>query len=126
MDEISGLVMTVAAGAAGEVGRHLWETLVALVRRTPDEPAAVRATAEPELTALGEAPHDPDRASALSDALLLRAQQDPAFRTALTDWCRHARSFRSDDNSTHNTVGGGSQSAPILQGRDFSNITFGS
>lgn len=129
MDPISaGLLVAMATGAGGEAGRSLWETLTGLVRRNPERQPlpAVRPTGEDELAALDESPYDRARARLLSEALTRRAQQDPAFRAALEQWNRQAQALRAGDGETANTINGGTQHGPVLQGRDFSGITFNS
>ncbi|MFJ3185625.1 hypothetical protein [Streptomyces halstedii] len=130
MDPISaGLLVAMATGTAGEAGRHLWLTLSGLVRRAPaprggtiDRRAVT--TGEEELTALDEAPRDEERARALSEALSRRAQHDPAFGAGLAQWHQQARELRTGDGETSNEISGGTQHAPVLQGRDFSGINF--
>ena len=126
MDPISASLLTaVATGAGGELGQQLWGALRGLVRRSPTgEPAGSPdpATGEAELTALSAAPHDVERARALSEALRRRAEQDPLFRTHLTQWQQQAQVLRTGDGDAHNTVSGGNQQGPIVQGRDFSGL----
>ncbi|MDH6214827.1 hypothetical protein [Streptomyces pseudovenezuelae] len=128
MDPISAsLLVAAATGAGGEMGRQLWEALRGLVRRNPVEQATGSlgpATGEVELASLSEAPHDVDRARALSDALSRRAEQDPLFRANLTQWQQEAQLLRTGDGDTTNTISGGNQNAPVVQGRDFSGINF--
>ncbi|WP_318202299.1 hypothetical protein [Streptomyces sp. SCL15-4] len=128
MDSISAsLLMTMATGAAGEAGRQLWTALSGLVRRGPAAEAAgtpVQATGEIELAALSEAPHDAARARALSEALGRRAQQEPWFLAELAQWHRQAQRLDTGQGDTSNTISGGTQNGPVLQGRDFSAITF--
>jgi hypothetical protein len=118
MDPISAsLLVAAATGAGGELGRQLWAALRGLVRTGP-------ATGEAELTALSEAPHDMQRAHALSEALNRRADQDPSFRAHLTQWQQQAQLLRTGDGDTRNAISGGIQQGPVVQGRDFSGITF--
>lgn len=126
MDSISAeLLVTMATGAAGEAGRQLWAALSGLVRRRPAEGEAPEpVTGEVELASLAEAPHDVERARALSEALGLRAEQDPWFLDGLTRWHERARSLETGQGDTSNTISGGTQHGPVLQGRDFSGITF--
>jgi hypothetical protein len=126
MDPISaGLLVAVATGAAGEAGRQLWTALSDMIRRrTPDEGTSEPATGQAELVSLSEAPHDVTRAQELSLALSLRAQQDPRFAAALTQWRQQAQTLHAGAGDTTNTVSGGEQHGPLLQGRDFSGITF--
>ncbi|GGN04769.1 hypothetical protein [Streptomyces fuscichromogenes] len=128
MDPISAsLLVAVATGAAGEAGRQLWDSLCRLVRRNParDAPGGLGPeVGELELASLSEAPHDLVRARVLGEALGRRAANDPAFRTELAQWHQQAQVVRTGDGDTANTVSGGTQNAPVLQGRDFSGITF--
>jgi hypothetical protein len=128
VDPISAsLLVAVATGAGGEVGRQFWAALQGLVRRNQAEEAAGppgQATGQAELTSLSEAPHDVERARALSEALSSRAEQDPLFRANLTQWHQQAQTLRTGDGYTSNTISGGSQNGPVVQGRDFSGITF--
>ncbi|MDH6551197.1 hypothetical protein M2161_003870 [Streptomyces sp. SAI-133] len=118
MDPISAsLLVAAATGAGGELGRQLWSALRGLVHTGP-------ATGEAELTALSQAPHDVERARALSEALSHRAEQDPSFRAHLTQWQQQAQLLRTGDGDTHNAISGGTQHGPVVQGRDFSGITF--
>lgn len=122
MDPISAALLgAIATGAGGEAGKHLWTRLADLVRRNPEGPIA---NGELELASLSEAPHAPERAQALSDALHCRATQDPEFRTALSQWHQQAQAVRTGDGETSNTISGGTQNGPVLQGRDFSGINF--
>ncbi|MFF9521785.1 hypothetical protein [Streptomyces achromogenes] len=126
MDSISAdLLVTMATGAAGEAGRQLWAALSGLVRRRPaEEEAPEPATGEAELVSLAEAPHDVARARALSEVLGARAEQDPWFLAELTRWHQRARGLETGQGDTSNTISGGTQHGPVLQGRDFSGITF--
>jgi hypothetical protein len=118
MDPISAsLLVAAATGAGGEMGRHLWSALRGLVRSGP-------ATGEAELAALSQAPDDVERARALSEALNRRAEQDPTFRADLTQWQQQAHLLRIGDGNAHNAISGGTQHGPVVQGRDFSGITF--
>ncbi|CAL9508555.1 hypothetical protein SUDANB145_03569 [Streptomyces sp. enrichment culture] len=130
MDPIAaGLLVAVATGAAGEAGRQLWDVLGRLVRRAPEPgdgtpDTRVPATGEAELAALDEAPHDMERARRLSEALGHRAVHDSEFRAELAQWQHQARILRTGDGETSNTISGGVQHGPVLQGRDFSEIHF--
>ena len=81
---------------------------------------------EAELAALQQAPGDQQKAVALAEVLLARAQADAEFGQALRELVgrRPSRSGRASANVT-NTISGGTQHGPVLQGRDFSNLTFG-
>ncbi|WP_411089950.1 hypothetical protein [Streptomyces sp. 061-3] len=130
MDPVSvGLLAALAGGAGGEVGRQTWAGLSALVRRpfrrvedTALAPAV--SSGEVELAALGQAPADPARTQALSTALAVRAEADPDFHAGLLQWHERAKLVRTGDGEVTNTISGGTQNGPVLQGRDFSGLTF--
>jgi hypothetical protein len=128
MDPVSlGLLAALAGGAGGEVGRQAWAGLSDIVRRpfhrTPStldgapEPAAM-ASGETELAALAQAPDDRERARALRDALALRAASDEEFAEALEQWHRRTAAM-TVTGTVNNTIGGGTQNGPVLQGRDI-------
>jgi hypothetical protein len=132
MDPVSvGLLAALAAGAGGEVGREAWAGLTALVRRpfgrrggdgNGVEPAV--STGEAELTRLAQNPADPNSAQALSTALAVRAALDTDFRTALAAWHEQAHPALAEVGSVHNSISGGVQHGPVLQGRNFSGLAF--
>ncbi|MFD3734283.1 hypothetical protein [Streptomyces sp. NPDC058632] len=131
MDPISvGLLVALATGAAGEAGRQLWTGLTDLVGRgrgadeAEEGDAVPTVTGEAELALFTREPQDPERARSLRDALALRAEHDPAFRGSLTQWHQQAQALRTGDGRTTNTISGGTVNGPVLQGRDFSGITF--
>ena len=62
---------------------------------------------------------------ALAEALLARSSADAEFRRALESWWQQAEPIRASIGNVTNTISGGTQQGPVLQGRDFSNITFG-
>ncbi|MDX3775894.1 hypothetical protein PV720_00320 [Streptomyces europaeiscabiei] len=125
MDPVSvGVLAALAGGAGGELGRQAWATLSELVRRPFGRQAGAPAPGEAELVALGEAPGEPARAEALSGALAARAAVDPEFAAALGSW--RGRIPALAEGSVTNTVSGGTQYGPVIQGRDFSGITFNS
>ncbi|MFD6531250.1 hypothetical protein [Streptomyces sp. NPDC060184] len=76
-----------------------------------------------ELGALSEAPGEPERAEALRDALVARAAEDPEFAAAMDAWLRGAPAL--SEGSVTNTISGGTQHGAVVQGRDFSHLTFG-
>ncbi|GAA1927897.1 hypothetical protein [Streptantibioticus ferralitis] len=130
MDPISAAALTaLAGGAGGEAGRQAWQGLSALVRRPFRRGEAQNETESPsvssgqlELTALEDAPTDPMRAQALITALGVRAALDTDFRGLLTEWWQQAQTV-STASKVHNEISGGTQHT-VVQGRDFSNITF--
>ncbi|MEH0574954.1 MULTISPECIES: hypothetical protein [Streptomyces] len=128
MDPVSvGLLASLAGGAGGEVGRQVWTSLTALVRRPfrhGEDSAGGPATGEDELMRLQQTPGDGSRAHALSTALAVRAALDPDFATALTAWHEQAKLVRTGDGTVNNSISGGSYYAPVIQGRDISHTTF--
>ncbi|WP_330239706.1 hypothetical protein [Streptomyces sp. NBC_00525] len=132
MDAITAAALTAMAGSVGgDAGRQAWQGLTALVRRpfrraSPEDGDSAAdsgiSSGERELAELERDPADPLRAQALATALGVRAALDGEFRALLDSWWREARSGTGGDVS--NNVSGGTQNAPLLQGRDFSQITF--
>jgi hypothetical protein len=133
---IGAVLLAIVSGAGGQLGTQLWEGVVSLARRpfrrratTSGDAAAaeVVSTGEAELTALEQAPDDRQRAVALAEALLARSDADDEFRRALESWWVRAEPIRASLSigNVTNTISGGTQHGPVLQGRDFSNITFG-
>jgi hypothetical protein len=57
--------------------------------------------------------------------LVARWGVDAEFGRALRDWWALADPVRERIGDFTNTISGGPFSGPILQGRDFSNLTFG-
>ncbi|AWK12740.1 hypothetical protein SSP531S_15710 [Streptomyces spongiicola] len=130
MDPISiGLLAALAGGVGGELGRQAWAGLSALVRQPfrrgrdgADAPQV--STGELELAALSRAPDDQARARALSAALAARSALDPDFGARLRQWHEGARLIPEEDGGVHNSISGGNQYGPVLQGRDFSGLSF--
>jgi len=132
---IGAVLLAVAGGAGGQLGTQLWEGVVSLVRRPFRRKTATSGSAaaaevvpagEAELAALQQAPGDQSKAVALAEALLARSGADEEFRRALESWWQQAEPVRVSIGNVANTISGGTQQGPVLQGRDFSNITFGS
>lgn len=132
MDPITAAALTALAGTVGgEAGRQTWQGLTALVRRpfrrgaapdaAPGGPPAI-SSGELELVDLENSPADPLRAQALATALGVRAALDDEFRALLEEWWQQARS--GSGGEVHNSISGGTQNAPVLQGRDFFRPTF--
>ncbi|MFC9816473.1 hypothetical protein ACFVJM_30935 [Streptomyces virginiae] len=128
MDPVSvGLLTALAGGAAGEVGRQTWSALGALVRRPfgrGSGQAPEVSSGEVELARLAADPGDQGRAQALSTALAVRAAVDEEFRTSLAGWQEQAALVRAGDGAVTNLVSGGTQHGPVLQGKNFTNLTF--
>ncbi|QJT05532.1 hypothetical protein G9272_38775 [Streptomyces asoensis] len=142
MEPISvALLAALAGGAGGEAGRQAWAALSELVRRpfrrdgdrdgdgdgdgNTGAPAA--GSAEPELVRLAAAPDDATLARALSTALAVRAARDADFQAGLRRWHELAGTLHADEVHTgdvHSEITGGTFAGPVLQGRDFSGLSF--
>jgi hypothetical protein len=131
---IGAVLLAIVSGAGSQLGTQLWEGVISLVRRpfrhkaaagNDAARAAVMPTGESELAALQQAPGDQQRAVALANALLARSDVDAEFRQALETWWQQAEPIQASIGIVTNKVSGGTQYGPVLQGRDFSNITFG-
>jgi hypothetical protein len=128
---IGAVLAAIAGGAGGALGGQLWAGLSALVRRpfrrahVPADSTVALPSGEAELAALGQAPADEQRALALAEVLVARADADSEFREALQVWWEQASQIQVSGDVT-NTISGGIFSGPVLQGRDFSGLTFGS
>ncbi|WP_327186299.1 hypothetical protein [Streptomyces sp. NBC_01334] len=143
MEPISvALLAALAGGAGGEAGRQAWATLSELVRRPfrrdgsgdanraadgdgdgdGNTGALAAGSAEPELVRLVAHPDDAALARALSTALAARAAGDADFRAGLVRWHELAGSLHTGD--VHNEISGGTFNSPVLQGRDFSGLSF--
>ncbi|MFH8344246.1 hypothetical protein [Streptomyces sp. NPDC018045] len=130
MDPITAAALTSLAGSlGGEAGRNAWQGLSSLVRR-PFRHAAREESGDgcgpssgaAELTRLESDPANPAHAQALATALGVRAALDTEFRTLLEAWWQHAHISPAD--AVHNHITGGTQNGPVVQGRDFSHLTF--
>jgi hypothetical protein len=132
---IGAVLLAIVSGVGGKLGEQLWEGVVSLVRhsfrrRTAGgaESAASTVTVPPsgeaELAALRQDPGDQHKAVALAQALLARSGSDDEFRRALESWWQQAEPIRASIGNVTNTISGGTQHGPVLQGRDFNSITF--
>jgi len=61
----------------------------------------------------------------LANLLLARAAADPGFDQALREWWGQAEPVREKTGDVTSTISGGTFSGPVLQGRDFTGLTFG-
>jgi hypothetical protein len=126
---IGALLAAVAGGAGGAFGSQAWEEVTALVRRafrnrsTSDSPSGGNGQAE--LAALARDPADEGLAVSLAEVLIARARADSEFARELAAWWKQAREISAEPNVA-NTVSGGTQHGPVLQGRDFTGLVFGS
>jgi hypothetical protein len=128
---IGAVLAAIAGGAGGALGSQLWAGLSALVRRpfrrahATGEATAAVPSGSAELVALEQAPADEQRALALAEVLVARAEADSEFRNALQVWWEEASQIQIS-GIVANTISGGTFHGPVLQGRDFTGLTFGS
>ena len=127
---LAAVLVAVVTGASEALGGQLLTGLVSLVRRpwhrttATADPAAL-PPGEAELAALQQSPRDEHKAVALAEVLLARSQADSGFGRALREWWEGAEPVRASLGDVTNTISGGTQYGPVLQGRDFTNLTFG-
>jgi hypothetical protein len=128
---IGAVLAAIVGGAGGALGTQLWTAVSALVRRpfhrahASGEATAVLPSGSAELGALEQSPGDEQRAIALAEVLVARADADSEFREALAAWWDQASQLKLGGVVT-NTISGGTFYAPVQQGHDFSGQTFGS
>ncbi|MEU5495830.1 hypothetical protein [Streptomyces griseofuscus] len=143
MDPVSmGLLTALAGGAGGELGRQAWTGLGELVRRpfrrggavvpegsapegSAPEGSVSEGSGETELARLARDPGDAAAARALSAVLHRRAAADAEFEERLRRWDEAARRISLTGGDVHNSISGGTFSAPVIQGRDFTGTNFG-
>lgn len=130
MDPISvGLLLAVAGGAGGEVGRQAWAALSSLVRRPfRHGPISAERTDAPsgmaELEALEVTPTDRTRAQALSEALAIRAASDPDFRVGLEAWQKETQLIQVKTGEVRNEISGSSY-GPVIGAGYIGSLSFG-
>lgn len=130
---VGAVLLALLSGASEGLGGRLWDGVVSLVRRplsrgtfeggSTDAPAD--NSGDVELAELERGPADEQRAVALARVLLARAGADDDFKQALEAWWEEAVTIRLGSGNVTNTITGGRQQGPVLQGRDFTNVTFG-
>jgi hypothetical protein len=128
---IGAVLAAIVGGAGGALGSQLWAAVSALVRRpfhrsnAFGEAAAALPSGAAQLAALEQSPADERRAVALAEVLVARADADSEFRDALAAWWAQASQLHISGDVT-STISAGTFHGPVLQGRDFSGLTFGS
>jgi hypothetical protein len=120
---IGAVLAAVAGGAGGALGAQVWAGACALVRRPFRHYQAAVPSGGAELAALEQAPADQRRAVVLAEVLIARAGVDAGFGEALAAWWQQASQVRIGGDVS-NTISGGTQYGPVLQGRDFTGLTF--
>jgi hypothetical protein len=126
---MSVVLLAIASGAAGKAGEGLWNGVIKLIRRpfahrdSVTDPAAPAISGIAELVALEREPHSQDRALKLAEAVVARADSDDSFRRELEVWWGETEAVRG--GNVTNTVSGGTFNGPVVMGRDFSRLTFG-
>ena len=127
--DVGAVVLAVVTGASEALGGQLLERLSSLVKRPSRRRAAGGpgpvSSGEAELAVLRQDRDDQRTAVALAEVLLARAADDSEFGQALRQWWAQAEPVRASLGEVTNTVSGGTQHGPVLQGRDFTNLTFG-
>ena len=132
MDPVTmgAVLAAVASGAGGALGSQVWNEICALIRRpfrhgvADDAPGAALPIGDETLAALEQHPADVESATGLAKALITRAARDREFQHELAAWWEQARQVQLGDQVS-NTISGGSQYGPVLQGRDFTDLNFG-
>jgi hypothetical protein len=128
---VGAVILAVATGVSEALGSQLWTGVVSLVHRPLQggrEPTGAAPTAESgeaELIAFQGSLGDQGKAVALAGVLLARADDDPGFERALSEWWEQAAPVREKTGNVTNTISGGTFSGPVLQGRNFTGLTFG-
>jgi hypothetical protein len=132
MDPVTmgAVLAAVAGGAGGALGSQAWNGICALVRqpfrhgKADDGSGAVLTGGEVALAALEQHPSDAGSATELARTLIARAGTDREFQRELAAWWEQARQVRLGDDVS-NTISGGIQYGPVLQGRDFTGVSIG-
>lgn len=129
---IAAVLLAIAGGAGTELGSQLWDGLLALIRRpfrgkdqgSREDAIPAVPTGEVELAALERMPVDEERALTLAEIVLARASADSEFGKALNTWWKQTAPIRLREGTVVNTISGGNQYGPVLQGSTFTSITF--
>jgi hypothetical protein len=132
MDPVTmgAVLAAIAGGAGGALGSQAWNGICGLMRRcfrhgvADDDSGAASISGEAALAALEQHPGDVGSATELAGALITRAGMDSDFLHELAAWWEQAKQVQLDDHVS-NTISGGVQYGPVLQGRDFTGLNFG-
>jgi hypothetical protein len=125
---VGAVLLAIVTGVSEATGSRLWAGVVALVRRplrgnkAPGGQEVVSGATE--LAALQQSPAGQDQAVALARVLLARAAADGEFDREFQQWWQQAEPVRASLGNVTNTISGGTQYGPVLQGRDFTDLTF--
>jgi hypothetical protein len=128
---LGAILLAIATGAGGGLGGELWEGVRDLARRPfrrghrPVDTTDLASSGAADLSCLEQTPGNEARAVALAVALLARAEEDAGFLKDLEGWSARANRELAGVGGVTNTISGGNQQGPVLQGRDFSSLTFG-
>ena len=133
MDPVTmgAVLAAIAGGAGGALGSQAWNGFCALIRRqfrhglADDDLKAGLPGGDRSLAALEQHPGDVRSATELAEALIRQAGTDGEFGRELAAWWEQARQVQLVDQVS-NTISGGVQYGPVLQGRDFGGLNFGS
>jgi hypothetical protein len=128
---VGAVLLTIVGGAAGQASGRLWNGVHKLISlqfghsRSSEDGSASVHSGEAEFAALEQSPADQERAVALAATLLERADEDAEFRQQLDAWWQQASQILPGEGNVSNVISGGNFSGPVLQGRDFTGLTFG-
>jgi hypothetical protein len=122
---VGAVLLAVATGVSEALGGQLWAGVVSLVHRPQRDRknTAGELSGDAELVTLQGSP-DQGKAVALAEVLLARAAADPGFDQALGEWWEQATPVREKTGDVTNMISGGTFSGPVLQGRDFTGLSF--
>src|ERR1039457_5765414 len=129
---VGAVLAAIAGGAGGALGSPLGAGVCALIRRPFGHVRPVQdaegseESGEVQLAALEQVPDDRSRAVALAEMLLTRAGEHIDFAQALSAWWAQAGQIQVVSGEVRNIVRDGTFYGPVVQGRDFSGLTFGS
>ena len=126
---IGAVLLAIVSGAGGGLGSQLWAGVSALVRRlfhrqaADEETAASVPSGEAELAALERAPSDKGGPSRWRRCWWRGLGP---MRSSAGRWRAGGSRpslMRTGEGNVTNTISGGTQYGPVLQGRDFAGLT---